>query len=284
MTSPRERTLDLVGRRLAALEWAPPSGQPTLALHGWLDNAASFARLAPMLAGLHVVAPDLSGHGRSDHYPQGSAHHFVDWVPEVLAAADALEWPRFRVIGHSMGAGIATLLAATAPDRIERVVLLEGFGPLSAPAEGVAAGFARALADEKRVAAASRRVFASLDEAVEARRRGTDLDSEAAHLLVERGTESAGDGVRFRHDSGLKARSRVRLTEPQVLAFLAAIECPVLAVRAQDGWPFPAKLITARVEAVRRLELIEVEGGHHVHLTHPERVAAPLGRFLSAPS
>ena len=281
MTPPQERTLDLVDRRMAALEWGPPSGLPTLALHGWLDNAASFARLAPMLAGLHLVAPDLSGHGRSDHHPLGCAHHFVDWVGEVLSVADALGWHRFRVVGHSMGAGIATLLAATAPERIARVALLEGFGPLSAPPEGVAERLARALADEKRVAAASRRVFAGLEEAVEARRRGTDLDDEAARLLVERGVEPAEGGVHFRHDPRLKARSRVRLTEPQVLAFLAAIECPVLAVRARSGWPFPAELVQARVEAVRRVELVEVDGGHHVHLTHPERVAALLERFLA---
>jgi pimeloyl-ACP methyl ester carboxylesterase len=281
MTTPRERWLALSDRRMAALEWGRPSKLPTLALHGWLDNAASFARLAPRLTGLHLVAPDLTGHGRSDHHPPGCAHHFIDWVAEVLAVADALEWSRFRVIGHSMGAGIATLLAATASDRIERIVLLEGFGPLSAPAEGVAARLASALADERRASDAPRRVFAGLDEAVEARCRGTDLDEAAARVLVERGVESAEDGVRFRHDQRLKARSRVRLTEPQVLAFLAAIECPVLAVRALDGWPFPAELIRARVEAVRRLELVEIEGGHHVHLTHPERVVEPLGRFLN---
>jgi len=279
-TTPRERTLDLGERRLAALEWGPVSGPPLLALHGWLDNAATFARLAPMLDELHVVAPDLTGHGLSDHHPLGWVHHFVDWVGEVLDIADALGWSRCRLVGHSMGAGIATLVAAVAPERIERVALLEGVGPLSAPADGVAARFASALADERRVAAAARRVFAGLEDAIEARRRGTDLDPEAARLLVARGVEHVGDGVRFRHDPRLKTRSRVRLTEPQVLAFLGAIECPVLAVRARDGWPFPADLVEARLQAVRRLEQAEVDGGHHVHLTNPERIADRLMGFL----
>ena len=62
------------------------SGSPVLALHGWLDNSASFDRLAPLLPGLRLVALDLPGHGRSEHRAASAAYHFVDWVADVLAA------------------------------------------------------------------------------------------------------------------------------------------------------------------------------------------------------
>ena len=61
----RERTFDLRGLRVAAIEWGADGARPVLALHGWLDNAASFARLATLLDRLHLVAIDLPGHGRS---------------------------------------------------------------------------------------------------------------------------------------------------------------------------------------------------------------------------
>ena len=59
-----EIQLDTRQGRLAALGWRQAGLPRVLALHGWLDNAASFAPLAPLLHGLDLVALDLPGHGR----------------------------------------------------------------------------------------------------------------------------------------------------------------------------------------------------------------------------
>ena len=109
---------------------------------------------------------------------------------------------------------------------------------------------------------------------------GSDLDNGHARLLVERATEVVAGGVRFRHDQRLRAHARLRLTEEQVRAFLAAIPCPVLAVRAHPGWKFDDGEVTARLAMIPRLERLDVEGGHHVHLSHPERVAPAIRAFL----
>ena len=276
----RDLTIELPHLKLAARQWGPSDGQPVIALHGWLDNAASFDRLAPLLPGFHFVALDLAGHGRSQHRHPGVVHHFIDWAPEVVAAADTLGMGTFALIGHSMGAGISTLVAGTLPERIHKLVLLEGAGPLAADAASAPTQLAKALEDEARAAASSRRVFPDLETAVAARLRDSDLDTEAARLLVERGSEEVDDGVRFTHDPRLRTRSRVRLTENQVLAFLSAITCPVLAVRALQGWPFPEDLVMARLKTIQNLETAEIDGGHHVHLTHPDRVAPIINRFL----
>ena len=143
------------------------------------------------------------------------------------------------------------------------------------------AQLASAVEDEARAIAASPRLFPDLDAAVKARLRDSDLDTEAALLLVERGSEEVEGGFRFTHDPRLRTRSRTRLTENQALAFLAAIECPVLAVRALQGWPFPEDVVMARLKKIQYLQTAEIEGGHHVHLTHPERVASLINKFLS---
>ncbi|MCB1637058.1 MAG: alpha/beta fold hydrolase, partial [Xanthomonadales bacterium] len=125
--------------RLAARAWGPLDGVPVLALHGWLDNAASFDALAPLLPNVRLVALDLTGHGRSEHRPPGIHYHFVDFIPDVVAAADALGWDRFALLGHSLGGGIASFVAATLPERIDRVAMIEGLGPpTSDPADGPA--------------------------------------------------------------------------------------------------------------------------------------------------
>jgi pimeloyl-ACP methyl ester carboxylesterase len=277
----RDLTVELAHLKLAVREWGPPDGPTVIALHGSLDNAASFDRLAPLLPDCHLVVLDLAGHGRSQHRHPSVVHHFIDWAPEVVAVADALEWTSFSLIGHSMGAGISTLVAGTFPDRVHKLVLLEGAGPLAADASRAPSQLASALEDEARASAATSKIFPDLETAVEARLRDSDLDREAARLLVERGSEQVDGGLRFTHDPRLRTRSRTRLTENQVLVFLSAITCPVLAVRALQGWPFPEDIVMARLAVIRHLETAEIEGGHHVHLTHPERIAPLINQFLT---
>jgi len=277
----REITLDLPHQRLAALEWGPTDGPPVLALHGWLDNAASFAGLAPKLAGFRVIALDLSGHGRSDHPSAACSHYFVDWVPQVIDAAEVLDLGRFALLGHSMGAGVASMVPAAAPSLITRMVLLEGAGPLTTPPEDAPTLLRRALEDERRVVTSAAKVHPDLASAVAARCHGSDLDPISARGLVERSVEQIDQGVRFSFDPRLRTRSRWRFTEEQVLAFLTAVDCPVLTVRAKSGWPVPEEQMETRFDAIPDLTRLEVEGGHHVHLTHPERVAPAVMDFLS---
>ena len=82
MMKPREIKLQLPNLKLTAKQWGPESGKPLLALHGWLDNAASFDGLAPLLPELNIVALDLPGHGLSEHKPAGSVYHFIDAVSD----------------------------------------------------------------------------------------------------------------------------------------------------------------------------------------------------------
>lgn len=276
---PSELKIELGTMRLAALEWAG-GGQPALALHGWLDNAASFSRLAPRIEGLHVVAPDLPGHGQSDWLPAAAFYHFIDSVSYVAEAVDALGWNRFSLIGHSMGAGIATLAAAALSDRVDRLVLIEGVGPLADEPAAAVERLVRSLGSESRIRSSSPRVFDGLDAAIAARRKGTELDEASARVLVNRGTEQRDGGWVFRHDPALKISSRVRLTEDQTAAFLRAIRCPVLAIRAESGWPFPEDVLRQRCALIEDLQRVDLPGDHHLHLTDPEPVAAVISRFF----
>ncbi|EPM99030.1 alpha/beta fold family hydrolase, partial [Pseudomonas syringae pv. actinidiae ICMP 19070] len=100
-------------------------------MHGWLDNANSFARLAPHLEGLRIVALDLAGHGHSDHRPAGAAYALADYVFDVLQVAEQLGWQRFALLGHSLGAIIAVLLASSLPERVTHLALIDGLVPLT---------------------------------------------------------------------------------------------------------------------------------------------------------
>ena len=92
MSQGRETAIDIALGRIAALRWGEPGMPRVLALHGWLDNAASFVPLAPHLPGIDLVAIDLPGHGHSAHLPPGADYSFALAMHNVLDVADALGW------------------------------------------------------------------------------------------------------------------------------------------------------------------------------------------------
>ncbi len=281
----QRRDIGLDGLNVVAREWGHPGTRRVLALHGWLDNAASFDTLAPLLQDVHLVAMDLPGHGHSQHLATGASYHFIDGVAHVRAVTKAMDWDHFTLMGHSMGAGIATLFAGTYPEIVDELILLEGLGPLAQEPQDAPVRLAKSMASESRMFKNGPRLFDDLNHAIDARARGTDLDRQTTEILVRRGTKETPQGkVVFRHDPRLKIPSRFRMTEDVVTAFLRAIKNRVLVIWAHDGWPFPRQALEAREKKISQLTSVWVDGGHHVHLTHPDRVAPAINEFLQASS
>ena len=267
--------------RLAAQSWGPPSAQPVMALHGWLDNAASFTQLAPLLDGVRLVALELPGHGRSEPRPAGVHYHFVDYVGDVLAAADALGWRRFDLLGHSLGASIASFAAAIAPERISRLALIEGLGPLAFEAEHNPTALAAAIAQMTALPSRQRTVYPDLETVARARQAaGIGLSLEAARLLVKRGTHAVSGGVTWRGDPRVTFKSPMYFSEEQILAFLEGIQAPTLLIVGEDGYLPKRDFMPARYAKVAKLALQSLPGGHHLHMEQPGPVAEVLNAFF----
>src|SRR6185503_3165804 len=111
-----------------------------------------------------IVAVDLSGHGKSQHRSADASYHFIDWVPEVLRLADALGWAEFTIVGHSMGAAIGMLTAATAPERLVALAMIEGLTPLPGDATAAPERLASYIAASARKRALP--VYATVEEAL----------------------------------------------------------------------------------------------------------------------
>ena len=280
--SARELELDLPNLTLAARAWGAPGGTRVLALHGWLDNAASFDALAPLLPEVELVALDLPGHGRSQHRPPGNWYHYVDYLDDVLAAADALGWERFTLLGHSLGGAIGSALAAVAPERIDALWLIEALGPVATAPEKTREQVSRAIAERRAMAAKSLRVFPTIDAAVEARVKSpvAPVSPDAARRIVERGIRTHGGGFVWATDPRLTMASAMRLTEPQVLDLLGGIACPALVVLADPPAPYVSReMIERRCAAVRGARVVRLPGTHHLHLEDPEPVASAIAEF-----
>jgi pimeloyl-ACP methyl ester carboxylesterase len=267
---------------LHALRGGDPDGPKVLALHGWLDNAASWVPLLGLLPQpLEVVAIDLPGHGYSAHLGPGAEYSPYVAINAVLDVADALGWERFALLGHSMGAAISSLIAAACPQRVRRLVCIEALGglgedPVQAP-ERMRDAMTAARAKSRR----GLRVFPSLAAPIRARMQVNGLTESSARLLVERGVRALDDGWVWSTDPRLTLPSLYRATHDQVDAIVSSIDCPAQVILAEQAQPyFPEPLRRQRAARLRHGRTFILPGSHHLHMDNAPAVAGVIGGFL----
>lgn len=281
-----EVRLSLPHIELAAHLYGPEDGVPVLALHGWLDNAASFARLAPKLEGLRIVALDFAGHGHSEHRCAGASYALWDYAFDVLQVAEQFGWERFSILGHSMGAITAVLLAGAMPERIARLALIDGLVPYTGEAEQAPEKLGEALRARQALTDKRKPVYAEMARAVEARMKGVGAVSrEAAELLAQRGLMPVPGGYTWRTDSRLTLPSPLRLSWAHAQAFVRALQCPVSLVLAEQGMMGTQSAVRSLLQDLP-FEVHRLPGGHHLHLddeTGAQLVADCFNPFLRLP-
>jgi pimeloyl-ACP methyl ester carboxylesterase len=276
-----ELTLDTRQGRRAGLAWRRPGAPRVLALHGWLDNAASFVPLARLLDGLDLVSLDLPGHGHSEHRHPGTRYHFIDYVFDIDSTLDALGWSDCHLLGHSMGAAIAATYAAGAPGRVRSAVLLDSVGPLAGDPDRTAERLRRSLAKYRQGVGESR-LYDSIDDMVRARRRATgDLSEAAARLICERSALEADGKFTWRSDPAVNWVSALLMTEEQVVDLLRHVDAPVLTLQVTpvSEWITPER-IGARKAALAGARHITLEGHHHFHMDAPGGIAETIQSFV----
>ncbi|GAB5449713.1 MAG: alpha/beta hydrolase [Halioglobus sp.] len=275
---PEEKTWTVNGLSLAGLCWGDPADQPLLALHGWLDNAASFVRLAPLLEGRYVVALDLTGHGHSDQRSADASYQIWDDLPEIFGVLDALGWKQFDLIGHSRGAIISTLVAASSPERVSRLVLLDGLFPQAVEASAFVQQMRSALQDKPRLLSRRNRVYADAGQAIRAREaRGLPLD--AAEPICRRNLKACVGGFTWTTDSRLHGASPVKLSNGQIEAILRALTMPVLLLlSSRDHDLGHEAFLQPALQWVTDIEVDKMDGGHHFHME--QCAPAVAGRIL----
>lgn len=283
-------SFDIDGLHIEALSWGEPSAKPLIALHGWLDNAAGYHRLAPLLKDHYVVAIDLPGHGYSDHKPAHATYNLWDDLLVILAVADELGWEQFDLIAHSRGAMIATILAASSPERISALVCLDGMLPPPTEASEAPAQLGKHLREYRGVKAKRLPVYESFDEAVTARCRSANMSEEASRPIVARALrglnaeelERKPEGqYTWRSDARLRLASAFKMSREHCEAMVDALSMPVLLLLADQGYGGYSeimKLLEPRSHIQRQL----LKGSHHWHLEEAaEEIAAAIRGFLS---
>ncbi|WP_269619182.1 alpha/beta fold hydrolase [Zhongshania sp. BJYM1] len=276
-----ERRFVVDGLTIAAKLWGDDSGIPVIALHGWMDNAASFDALASHLPHLHILAIDLPGHGFSDHKPPSGNYAIWDDLRCIIAVAGQMDWQKFCLMGHSRGAIIAGLLGAAFPDRVSHLFCIDGLIPEPEAPGHFPAQLAKYISDFSADSSLGDKGHTSFDSAVAARCRATPMTEEAARAIVERGSYQAENGRYYwRSDKRLKYASPVKLILPQIQASLDAITAPAILVSASEGLGKWLRSFDIKIDHCFALR--EIEGHHHCHMeTQSKQIAEWFEELLA---
>jgi pimeloyl-ACP methyl ester carboxylesterase len=291
MKPSRSEFLTVRGLRTHVRHWGVAGAPKIFMLHGWMDVAASFQFVVDCLQGdWHVIAPDWRGFGLTER-----AGTDTYWFPDYLADLDLIldhyaPGEAVKLLGHSMGGNVASLYAGVRPERIGKLINLEGIGLPATRAEQAPRRVAQWLDELKNPP--EMRPYASLAE-VAARLRKTNprLSAERAAFLA--GHWSAQDDAgawRILGDPAHKMTGPLLYHVEEVLACWRQIAAPVLWVEADDTtmWRWMGPKDQARAEIDRRLaQLPKVtarvmpDAGHMLHHDQPELLARMIEEFLA---
>jgi len=266
----------------AGVEVAAPR-RTVLLVHGFLDAGSTWDRVAAPLAraGFEVLAPDLRGFGRTQRIGAGGYYHFHDYVADLddLVRAIAPQW--LGLVGHSMGGGVVTLYAGARPERVQKLVVLEGLGPMSERPELAVDKTRRWLADRERIGRTPR-PLADLDEAT-ARLAATHprLDRALVRSRAERlVTRDAEGQLVWAWDPLHRTTAPMPFRGDAYASFLRAITAPTLFVSGGPaGWHPPDE--EERLASLASVERFEVpDAGHMLHWSAADEVAARMLTFF----
>ena len=287
--SPRDRSIEVRGLKIHYLEWGEPAEEPLILIHGFLDHARSWG---PFVAALEkrsaksmwIIAPDCRGHGDSGWVGAGGYYHFPDYLLDLESLVECLNVTRVSLMGHSMGGTISFLYTGTFPDRVEKLILIEGIGPVPMAFSDAPPRMERWLSEVKALSRRKIVEYATLESAAERlRRKNPRLTPELALDLARSGMKQTESGKWvWKFDPLHRTTAPQPFYSGQAVEFFRRIACPVLLVQGKESRQIPRPDMEQRLEAIAHRTMAEVsDAGHMVHHDNPEGLAEVVIEFLS---
>jgi pimeloyl-ACP methyl ester carboxylesterase len=282
---PQHDSLTARGLQFHLYRWPGSDPDPLVLLHGWGDSGETYQFVVDCLAvDRTCLAIDMRGFGRTQRPVDGY------WFPDYLADLDALldqVWPEAPIdlVGHSMGGNIAMLYAGARPQRIRRVVSLEGFGMMRTTPDQAPARYALWLDEVKQ--GSEFNVYENFEQFIRvlARRNPRTPKDRLEFIARSWGQERSDGKIELRADPKHKRTNPVLYQREQAEACWRAIEAPLLFVVAEQS-----DLLKRMSDEVNESRLREIfrnptfatiqEAGHMMHHERPEQVASLIEQFL----
>ena len=273
-----DQYLPLHGLQHHYIRWGDPEGDPVVLLHGLMNNARYWEHVAERFRPEYTVyAPDLRGHGETEHAPGG----YLVWAfaMDLRGLVQELDLEAFDLVAHSIGSRIAISYARDHSHRLKHLVLAD-MGPQMADAG--ARGIRKSTGEARKAPG-----FPTEAEALE---HFAALYPEASpEFLLRQVTaglvldEATGNLV-FRFDPQInQATGRAALVEiPYLWESLEHITCPTLVIRAEKSKVLSREIADQMVGRLPHGRFVEIpDAGHQVPLHQPAEFARVVKEFLA---
>ena len=285
MTTSRSEFIRVRDLRYHVRRWGDPAAPKVFLLHGFLDVSATWQPVAEgLLPKFQVLCPDFRGFGHTE-WPQ-DGYWFQDYVGDVDAIVDHYSASEpVLLVGHSMGAQVASLYAGLRPDRVKKLVCLDGLFLPDMESKLAPKRFKRWLDELKDLP--QQKSYASFEElAARIRKQHADLPADRAEFVARCWGREDGHGR-----ITLCADPKHRLSGPglyrneESMAIWREIAAPTLFV---DGALSPFAKVIPPDEAQRRRAcfrdqraVVIERGSHMLHFSAPEDTARAIADFLA---
>ena len=274
--------------KLHYVDWGNFEKPLMILVHGGRDHSRNWDWVAlEFRRHFHVIAPDLRGHGDSD-WAIGSPYAMIDYVVDLAQLVNALGDHRLFLMGHSLGGGIVLQYAGVFPNKVEKVVSIEGLGPPPAMIrEGPAhERMANWIGSMQSLTQRKVREYASVEEALaRMRTENPHLSLEQARHLTVHGVQRNENGTySWKFDNYVRATSPYQFNLKDASEIWSRIECPTLLLRGGESWTRDWET-DGRTNAFRNARLVTIEdAGHWVHHDQLQQTLAMVKPFLSIDS
>jgi pimeloyl-ACP methyl ester carboxylesterase len=271
------------GLRLHYWDWGNDGAPLLLLIHGGNDHARSWDHLARALQPhFHVVAPDLRGHGDSD-WTRGGSYALPEYVYDLTRLPALADAGSATVIGHSMGGMISMLYAGTYPERVAKLVVLDGV--TVRPDTGIAPVHERMtkwIGQLQKFEHREPRSHATIEHAAaQMRVHNKRLGHELSLHLATHGARRNDDGsYSWKFDPYQRVMAPHRLAPNEYAELWARIACPTLLLFAAESFlSAPTAEEVARHFKTARSETV-ANAGHWLQHDQPDEVLRLIAEFL----
>ena len=273
--------------KLSYVDWGNPEAPPLILQHGGRDHARSWDWVAEELArDWHVIAPDLRGHGDSAWAPDGN-YDMGPFVYDFAQLVHTLGHEQVSIIAHSLGGNIATRFAGLYPEKVRKLVNIEGLGPSpkirdQREAAGYSNRFRKWIEDRRKAAGRIPRRYPTI-EAAYARMKeenGFLSDVQARHLTINGASRNEDGTWSWKFDPYLNVWPFEDVPDERTNELWRAITCPVLLLYGADSWASNPEL-DGRAQVFSDRRTVEFENaGHWLHHDQFNRFIAEVRGFL----
>jgi pimeloyl-ACP methyl ester carboxylesterase len=280
---PTELSYNIFDRLVAGISWQPAAPKKAIALHGWLDNAASFSVVGPLLKDIDLCAIDMAGQGLSGYRSRDANYDLVSELRDLYELSKLFSKDPIDLVGHSRGAIVAALFAAIVPEKVNRLVLIDSIEPFPHKMQDLPQALVDSLRSNYSLQGRSGTQYPTREDAIVARMQSQiPVSRESAELLAERALCETDKGWSWHADQRLKATNAYRITDEMRGDFFKLIQAPTLLIEPEQGLLKLDPRFNNSGSAVPNLTRKSVPGSHHCHMDDcPDMVAELIEDWLT---